>query len=132
MFPDGWPGAGLILLRVAVGTTLLLQGAACFDDRHELEFLTLAVVALTSAVGLLLLIGFLTRFAAVMAALLGVSSILSWFPGSNAGPLVNPTTAALSAAIAAALTCLGPGAFALDARLFGRREIIIPARSSQP
>ena len=35
------------------------------------------------------------------------------------------------AAISAALVLLGPGAFSLDARLFGRREIIIPeGRSS--
>jgi hypothetical protein len=26
---------------------------------------------------------------------------------------------------------LGPGAFSLDARMFGRREIIIPPRASQ-
>jgi hypothetical protein len=30
------------------------------------------------------------------------------------------------AAISATLVLLGPGAFSLDARLFGRREIIIP------
>jgi uncharacterized membrane protein YphA (DoxX/SURF4 family) len=30
------------------------------------------------------------------------------------------------AATSAALVLLGPGAFSLDARLFGRREIIIP------
>jgi hypothetical protein len=36
----------------------------------------------------------------------------------------------LSAVMAIAVVCLGAGAFSLDSRLFGRREIIIPARSS--
>jgi hypothetical protein len=35
-------------------------------------------------------------------------------------------TAVLSAVIAVAVICLGAGALSLDARLFGRREIIIP------
>jgi hypothetical protein len=35
-------------------------------------------------------------------------------------------SAALVALIAAALVLLGPGALSLDARWFGRREIIIP------
>lgn len=32
--------------------------------------------------------------------------------------------------LAAAIILLGPGAFSLDARFFGRREIIIPKKSS--
>jgi hypothetical protein len=36
------------------------------------------------------------------------------------------------AAISAALVLLGPGAFSLDARLFGRREIIIPEGRIHP
>jgi uncharacterized membrane protein YphA (DoxX/SURF4 family) len=36
------------------------------------------------------------------------------------------------AAISAALVLLGPGAFSLDARLFGRREIIIPEGRLSP
>lgn len=32
----------------------------------------------------------------------------------------------LAACLASALVCLGPGAFSVDARLFGRREINIP------
>jgi hypothetical protein len=44
---------------------------------------------------------------------------------------VIPTTAFLFALIAIAVICLGPGAYSLDARLFGRREIIIPARPAK-
>jgi hypothetical protein len=36
------------------------------------------------------------------------------------------------AAISAALVLLGPGAFSLDARLFGRREIIFPEGRRSP
>jgi len=39
---------------------------------------------------------------------------------------ISASTAFILAAISAALVLLGPGAFSLDARLFGRREIIIP------
>jgi hypothetical protein len=33
---------------------------------------------------------------------------------------------------AVALALLGPGAFSLDGRLFGRREIVIPPSSRKP
>jgi hypothetical protein len=39
---------------------------------------------------------------------------------------INALAAFNLAAMSAALVLLGPGAFSLDARLFGRREIIIP------
>ncbi len=106
----------------------MTQGAAYFGDKNESGFL---VVSVTCVVGLLLLIGFLTRMTALVAAVIGVNSVLAWFPKINAAPLVTPTTALLFALIAIALICLGPGAYSLDARLFGRREIIIPARSAK-
>jgi uncharacterized membrane protein YphA (DoxX/SURF4 family) len=68
---------------------------------------------------------------AIAAAIVGVSDVSPWFPKVSTDPFVNPTTATLFAAIALAVICLGPGAFSLDARLFGRREIIIPARSAK-
>jgi hypothetical protein len=41
-------------------------------------------------------------------------------------------SAILAAIMAAAIVFLGPGAFSLDARLFGRREIIIPQAPRRP
>jgi putative oxidoreductase len=131
MFPDGWPGAGLLLLRIAAGAVLIIQGIAYFGDRNELGFLVLAVASVMIAVGLLLLTGLLTRLVAIAAAIVGVSGVSPWLPKVSTDPFVNPTTATLFAAIAFAVICLGPGAFSLDARLFGRREIIIPARSAK-
>jgi len=131
MFPDGSPGTGLLLLRTAGGAVLITQGVAYIGDKNESGFLALVVVSVMCIVGLLLLIGFLTRMAALVAAVIGVNSVLAWFPKVNAAPLVTPTTALLFALIAIALICLGPGAYSLDARLFGRREIVIPTRSPQ-
>src|SRR5215468_3034182 len=126
MFPDGWPGTGLLLLRLATGAALIAQSFAYFGDKRELGFSGMALGAVVTAVGFSLLIGFLTRFVASAATIFGVVGIFSWLPGSGVGPLLNPTSAGLCAAIAAAVICLGPGALSLDARMFGRREIIIP------
>jgi len=91
-----------------------------------MRFLMLAVALLTVASGALLLTGYLTRLAAIVAVLAGVGSMCSWFAAPTVDVLETRLTAALATVIAAAVVCLGPGAFSLDARLFGRREIIIP------
>ena len=94
-------------------------------SEHETKFL-LFVALLTIASGTLLLAGYLTRLAAIVALGAGVSTMCSWLPAPNVALFDTTTAAALATAIAAAVICLGPGAFSLDARLFGRREIIIP------
>lgn len=87
---------------------------------------SLGVTLLTVAVGVLLLIGCLTRFAALLAAVAGLGSVFLWFPTPNVGLFETRVTTTLAVVITAAVVCLGPGAFSVDARLFGRREIIIP------
>src|SRR4029077_15045127 len=131
MFPDGWPGAGLVLLRAAGATVLFMQSIAYLRHQREHAFLLAAAVFVMSAAGSLLLIGFLTRWVALVAAIVSVACIFSWFPGSNVGPLATLMTAVLCAAIAVSVIFLGPGALSLDARLFGRPEIIIPNNSSK-
>src|SRR5258708_26718783 len=125
MFPDGSPGAGLLLLRTAGGAVLITQVADYLGDKNESGFLALVVVSVMCIVGLLLLIGFLTRMAALVAAVIGVNSVLAWFPKVNAAPLVTPTTALFFALIAIAVISLGPSPHSPHARLFARREIII-------
>ena len=130
IFPEGWPGAGLLLLRAACGVVLITQGGALLEHRLELGFAGWAVFFAVIVVGSLLLIGLQTRLAALAGAVISLTSFFSLVSGLHAGPLGVRMTAILSAVIAAAVICIGPGAISLDARLFGRREIIIPARSS--
>ncbi|HXZ79177.1 MAG TPA: hypothetical protein VEG30_04550 [Terriglobales bacterium] len=101
-------------------------------DKSQLGFLALGIAAAMIAAGVFLLVGFLTKAAAVIAAVAGVTGILGWLPGFHLGLLQTQMTAALVAVIEVAIICLGPGAISLDSRLFGRREIIIPALSSKP
>jgi uncharacterized membrane protein YphA (DoxX/SURF4 family) len=120
-----------MLLRAAGGSVLITQGATYFSEKREPGLLPAIVISAVIAVGVLLLIGLLTRFVALLAALVGGSSVFAWIPSSSVNSLDAHTTAALTAVIALSLICLGPGALSLDARLFGRREIIIPPSSSR-
>jgi uncharacterized membrane protein YphA (DoxX/SURF4 family) len=131
-FPDGFPGAGLLLLRAAVGGFFLVQATAYLLHWHGLLFLNLAIGLALLATGGLLLIGYLTPFVCVPGVLFCVGSALSWLPWSPGLALFEGRlTPAFAAVIALALMGLGPGAYSLDARLFGRREIVIPATSAR-
>jgi uncharacterized membrane protein YphA (DoxX/SURF4 family) len=110
---------------------LIAQGVAYFDDKHGGGLMTFAVASLVIAPGCLLLIGFWTRVMAGLATIIDITGVFSLFPESKVGPLGITTTAILATAIAAAVLCLGAGALSVDARIFGRREIVIPAASSK-
>jgi uncharacterized membrane protein YphA (DoxX/SURF4 family) len=58
--------------------------------------------------------------------------IASWGTASIAGPFLDDAGAWSVVAVAVALVLLGPGALSLDARLFGRREIIFPHERRPP
>lgn len=94
----------MLILRAALAATVLIQAAA-----NPSWF-----GAATAVSGLLLTFGFLTPLAAILP---GMAVIL---------PEPVSSTALLAGAIVAGVVLLGPGAFSMDARLFGRRRIIIP------
>jgi len=125
MFPDGAPGVGLVLLRAMVGSALIFCAWISWMPQHELKTLTLILVIVSVGCGLFVLLGLFTSIACTLSALLSLGTLLSLPPV----PIVTAKLfAVFVAVIAAALLCLGPGAYSLDARRHGRREIIIPAR----
>ena len=132
-FPAGRPGLGLLVLRLAVAVTLVNQGRnwlARLPDSgggDHINSLLAAVGALKIAAAILLLAGFATPLVGVIVALgeLGIAFwwMLSPYGGAGfSGTLLAPI---FVATIAGALVLLGPGAFSVDARLFGRRELVI-------
>lgn len=110
-YPAGAAGAGLLLLRLSVACALLMTTSI-----RNLAFWHQLVVAL---IGVGLIGGYFTR-------LLSVVSILVAVRGSSGawGVVVGDVSPALCAI---ALMLLGPGAFSIDARLFGRETVHLPA-----
>jgi len=114
-----------LLLRAALGAIVLYQcGIDLVGSNATLETWIVELLFATSA--MLLIIGLLAPCA---AAVLGVLVIVAHFFFSPASCSLSASTlsTALAAASAAAIVILGPGALSVDARLFGLREIIIPA-----
>ena len=83
----------------------------------------LGVVAVVGGGGLIA--GFLTFAAALAVSVTTLLIAASWVHPAGAATL-DHVAAVLLIANAATLALLGPGAYSVDAYLFGRREIIIP------
>jgi uncharacterized membrane protein YphA (DoxX/SURF4 family) len=88
-----------------------------------------AIVAVLT--GAALLAGLLTPIAALFTGLGAVSLGFSFLPAPPSNLIDSKMAAILIVIVATAIIFLGPGAFSVDARLFGRREIIIPRRPEQ-
>jgi uncharacterized membrane protein YphA (DoxX/SURF4 family) len=116
----------LLLLRAAVGVTVAVQGATYVSDRTSSTIATWAVCCLAIVCGSLLLIGLFTPLAGALLALGGIVVSLSFLPAIFPNLFGAKLTIYFLVVIAAAISLLGPGAYSIDARLFGRREIIIP------
>jgi uncharacterized membrane protein YphA (DoxX/SURF4 family) len=117
-FPDGSPGLGLVLLRLGAGITLIYcgVGGAAGAPLHSLS----AVLGLVAvAGGLLLLIGLWTPLAGTVVTIDQLWSALS----NNVSQPQDRWIHILLAVLAAGVALLGPGAWSVDARLFGRKRV---------
>jgi uncharacterized membrane protein YphA (DoxX/SURF4 family) len=130
-FPSGLPGSGLLLLRLVLAGYLLAAGASAAalgpgaTTLHDIVLGSYGVMAVLG--GALVVAGSLTRIvltSAAVAELVAVAVHLST-PGFEVLVFGSWRAAILAAGIATALGLLGPGAYSVDAVLFGRQEIVI-------
>jgi uncharacterized membrane protein YphA (DoxX/SURF4 family) len=87
------------------------------------------LAALTFTSGALLLAGLMTPLVAVLVATGGIGIALSWVPLPGQDLFDSYLATINLIVLSIAIVLLGPGAFSLDARMFGRREITIPSNS---
>lgn len=131
-FPGGWPGVALLLLRVSIGVTSAVQGTFYLSHASRWTFDALFLCLLLTVGGAFLVIGFLTPFASALVVIVGVGHAIAFIP-TPTGNLFNGRLGCFEMIImAGAIALLGPGGLSIDARLFGRREIVIPVASPTP
>ena len=122
MFPQGGPGIGLLLLRMAVAGIFVLNLTHRFNFSSNV--LHWFVVLLIGLISLSLLLGFLTLILSIVACMAAVANL------ALADQLVN-LIYLLTILTSAALFFLGPGAYSVDARLYGLRVTVVPPRKDK-
>jgi len=116
-FPNGWPGAGLLLARLCLGAALVYVGVASIPPRAA-DTIAIVETFTTTAGGILLLVGLWTPVAGGLAALAQTARALSAYSTMRQTVWIHVFLAVLSVSLA----MLGPGAWSIDARLFGRKR----------
>lgn len=123
-------GVSLLVLRAVLGIAVLAEGLFYIREPGA-SGPALLLGALAIASGGMLILGYLTPFAGVLVGLGAVACALSLLPICT--PNVFDSKPAVIFALTMVLTVVGagPGRYSVDARMFGRREIIIPPREFQ-
>jgi putative oxidoreductase len=114
-FARGWPGVGLLLLRVAAGSSLIARSILLLGNTPT--FGTGFFQLFIATAGLLLIAGLWTPIVAAVMVLLELWRIISRHG--------DPASDILLCVLALAIALLGPGAWSVDARLFGWKRIDI-------
>ena len=112
-FASGWPGVGLAVQRVVTSAALTIPAADRLTDASQIASSVPEIVG--ASAGIMLLLGFCTPIAGAIVAGTQLWAILS-HAGSRAIGLLLLT-------LGGTIAMIGPGAWSVDARLFGRKHI---------
>jgi putative oxidoreductase len=120
IFPSGWPGVGLLLLRGCLGIAMIcFRTARPFETAPDPIALIQSLIAI--ACSALLLVGLWTPVMGTVAALNELSIALLRYSVLEETASIHGLLAMLSLSVA----LLGPGAWSIDSRLFGRKRFDI-------
>jgi putative oxidoreductase len=114
-FANGWPGWGLLAQRVLIAAILIYSVVTHLAKGDKSAVLPELIGA---GLSILVLIGLWTPVVAGLTSLTEIWVLLyrtgdSWIP-------------IIAATLSATLAMIGPGAWSVDARLFGRKHITPP------
>jgi len=114
-FAAGWPGLGLLLQRFLIGIILLREASLRLGASPHLALAALPLIA-----SVLLVIGLGTPYIGLLVAAAQVRLV---FAGA-----ADPWTAIIICGLGISLAMIGPGAWSMDARFFGRKHIEVVKR----
>jgi hypothetical protein len=112
-FAHGWPGAGLLLLRLVTAAALVYQAIETLPSEHSLQ--SAVIETLTVIVAILLLAGVWTPISGTLTAPIELRNI---FARAD-----NPWMCVLLGALGICIAMIGPGAWSADARRYGWKRI---------
>jgi uncharacterized membrane protein YphA (DoxX/SURF4 family) len=111
-FANGLPGLGLMLQRIVTAAALVHGTVMHFHATSQVG--TVGPQIIDASAGILLLFGLWTP---MVGAIVAGRELWVMFSGGD------PWMPLFLATLGASLAMIGPGAWSVDARLFGRRQI---------
>jgi uncharacterized membrane protein YphA (DoxX/SURF4 family) len=112
-FANGWPGIGLFMQRLVTGTAVMYF--VVMQHNGTPGFASSVPQILGVGAAILLIIGLWTPVVGAVIAMVEAWTVLSH--------AADPWIPILLATFGLSLAMIGPGAWAVDARLFGRKHI---------
>ena len=112
-FANGWPGVGLLLQRILTAILLIRCGILGPTGTPLPALMIPEIIA--ACAGILLLLGLCTPIVGTLIAVLEL-----WIAIARVG---DPWISVILATFGGTAAMIGPGAWSIDARLFGRKHL---------